>query len=1320
MWLSFLTTLARLSDSDELVQREADANATRNDETPVGARTHDTVSTKELDKIGNYVQAQGLQDLFDKSWPWWKQNCNKCCSPASSGRLRVRLRFREEAKVHRAAVRAKQQALADQSILMEPGDHHYKRFVFRKPRPEEYDLLIQQVKSAAAPGRVLEAMPSRHGDSLVISVRAPRAQLLNVTEMHFRVERKPSARSAIALRESDPFVSSADLYRERQVLRETVRANPVTIIDSETGSGKTSLVPLLLAAEEGQGELRRVLCTQVRRIATESAALRAVDLTHSAELGRDIGYQIGGKSLVGRGTSIVYCIDAIAMMTALQDGCTLGYTHVIVDEVHTRTHYTDLLLAALKHFHLCKSPHLRIVIMSASADTGRMAAYFQTTTGKPAAIFRSSSGQRFPIEERYLDDIRNGTKADGDPGRQLYSASVHNVGAKLPPFWYFLEWVDRLLAKKVIKKNSRVLVFLPGRREIDECAHFLRFLNGTHVATLFGGVPVEQQHEIIRDLPTNAPAFILATDVVETSVTIADCDHVIDFCRHKRLREQPGSVQPQLTLELIAQAEAKQRKGRTGRTTPGTVHRLVTKAQWERLLEFPEPEIQSMRVADVLLMLQDLLPNSLDPRTFLTDSQYLLSPINKKGVDQGYQALEEAGAFLLSKTGSRRGVSSLGRLMTELYTDIEYVQLVVNGLHFGLVADAVLLAAVLRHGSPFLEDSIIEAPAERVRLIHLKRACCAFSSDVLHRWGAVKAWRQYNLERWRWRNERSRFEQTNSRSLPSKTQVEAPSATTGPPNLPSRKHTTQEQHNSASLFAAARNNPGSRTATGVGDQMPSKPALEFQIPKTHTTSYRECPLPSFTDADLAEELAWCRLHSIDNSKMREIEDTARQFYDALIKVGFISEADFEEMFGKPNVRAALQKRSAKGQRVLQRTGQQLTQQHQDMLRFVRRQGRTAAETIPIDDPYTAIFIGHPLAKIARTGCSENSIFQSSFSLLRKRACIEERTRLGSTSGREDATWKRVQSLQNHEKLLLWLLASSYLPNLLGSQGSRNNREVTFELRKQARRGEYQQRHAEEQLVHVLRAANLSVAENLGEGTVRFVDSETTHTARQFRDTKVFTRVEVDTSVKSKRQCYPGEVILGHDTCCELSGEQLLIAAVMIPVAGGRFLARELSALPHADMANALVAAMHPAFGDASSAFVSFKGVSETIMCDVTLFTPAAKLRKSLQGHANLAERNLSAATVTERRALVLEIWQECEARQKRAQLKPQTVTRCITVPAGKKGFVIGKGGANLRSIQDLSGARVKMPPKGDPSENVMVSGTSTQVDEAIRLIENKL
>ncbi len=142
---------------------------------------------------------------------------------------------------------------------------------------------------------------------------------------------------------------SLPVFRYRQALIDAFQNNPVTIVEGETGSGKTTQVAQYLlehAAETGQPV--NIICTQPRRISAIGVADR-VAAERGERVGQGaIGYAIRGESRICDNTRLLFCTTGVLLRRLERDPTLKGVTHVLVDEVHERTVEGDFLLMALK------------------------------------------------------------------------------------------------------------------------------------------------------------------------------------------------------------------------------------------------------------------------------------------------------------------------------------------------------------------------------------------------------------------------------------------------------------------------------------------------------------------------------------------------------------------------------------------------------------------------------------------------------------------------------------------------------------------------------------------------------------------------------------------------------------------------------------------------------------------------------------------------------------------------------------------------------------------------------------------------------------
>lgn len=297
-------------------------------------------------------------------------------------------------------------------------------------------------------------------------------------------------------------------------------AEQPVVLSSPTGSGKSTEVPRWCGG--------RVLVVEPRRIACRSLAARVAQL-EDTRLGEGVGYLVRDERAATDATRIVYVTPGLL----LRNRSLLESAHtVILDEFHERSLEIDLLLALL-----VRNRHAGLVIMSATLDGERVAAHV-------GGVHLTAAGRAFPVDVRYLPSREVLPDASDLPARvqQALHAAAHDPGD--------------------------VLVFLPGKAEIEACADALR--GPVTVVPLHGGLSLDEQRRAFER--TARRKVVLATNVAETSLTISGIGVVIDagLVRQTRYHDGRGF----LALGPIAQDSAAQRAGRAGRTAPGVCYRL--------------------------------------------------------------------------------------------------------------------------------------------------------------------------------------------------------------------------------------------------------------------------------------------------------------------------------------------------------------------------------------------------------------------------------------------------------------------------------------------------------------------------------------------------------------------------------------------------------------------------------------------------------------------------------------------------------------------------------------------------------------------------
>jgi len=334
------------------------------------------------------------------------------------------------------------------------------------------------------------------------------------------------------------------------------------VLVAPPGTGKTTLVPLALAADRG-----RVLVAEPRRLATRAAAARMAVLL-GEPLGETVGYAVRGDARRSDRTRIEVVTSGLLLRRLMADPELDGVHTVLLDECHERHLDADLLLALLLDARAGLRPDLRLLATSATVATDRLV---EMLGG--AAVVRVDA-RVFPVATTYLPPAR---------GERIETC------------------VARAVRRAVQDGDGDVLAFLPGVPEIRRTAGLLADVGpaDVDVVQLHGRLPAAEQDLALTPGPRRR--VVLATAVAESSLTVPGVRAVVDagLARTPRTDHRRGLAG--LVTVRVSAAVAEQRAGRAGREAPGRVYRCWPEG--ELLARYPEPEI---RTADLTRLALDL------------------------------------------------------------------------------------------------------------------------------------------------------------------------------------------------------------------------------------------------------------------------------------------------------------------------------------------------------------------------------------------------------------------------------------------------------------------------------------------------------------------------------------------------------------------------------------------------------------------------------------------------------------------------------------------------------------------------------------------
>ncbi|MDR6326204.1 ATP-dependent helicase HrpB [Actinoplanes couchii] len=346
------------------------------------------------------------------------------------------------------------------------------------------------------------------------------------------------------------------------------------VLVAPPGTGKTTLVPLALAAPGG-----RVIVAEPRRVAARAAARRMAALL-GEQPGRRVGFAVRGERQVSRETVVEVVTTGLLVRRLQSDPELAGVGTVILDECHERHLDSDLALAFLVEARAALRPDMRLLATSATADSDRLAAVLGEP-GRPAPVL-TAHARTYPVEVIWAP-----------PAGPINPP----LGLRVDP--RLLDHVAVTTRRALAEGDGDVLVFLPGAREIEIVAGRLRGLGDADVVTLHGRQSGSTQDAALRAGPRRR--VVLATAVAESSLTVPGVRAVVDAGLSRVPRMDHARGLGTLATVPVSRSSAEQRAGRAGREAPGRVYRCWSPALHDRLPAQPEPEIAAADLTGFVL-----------------------------------------------------------------------------------------------------------------------------------------------------------------------------------------------------------------------------------------------------------------------------------------------------------------------------------------------------------------------------------------------------------------------------------------------------------------------------------------------------------------------------------------------------------------------------------------------------------------------------------------------------------------------------------------------------------------------------------------------
>jgi len=560
------------------------------------------------------------------------------------------------------------------------------------------------------------------------------------------------------------------IFSVKDLILNSINSSRITIISGNTGCGKSTQVPQYIY---GLNCENKILMTQPRRIAAVSIARRLAQEMHE-KVGGKIGYHVSMNPRISSETKIFVKTTGIFMEELIHRS--LDYTHIIIDEVHERDIYVDLVLALIKyHFEQDKNSKIKVILMSATIAENDFANYLKDCNGFNVPIIRVKeelhSVDEFGLEF-ILDNLRNDKYISEEIRKEVEYVSQTCI-SQVKPVPVFMDELFPVVAgiiEKIENENPSsfggVLIFVPGLAEIQDLQNYLTryFLNKTTLEFLIlhSQISDDEQDMVFKETQGKRK-IILATNIAESSITISNIDFVIDFCLVKQTRFDEYQNTSILELKWCSLSSVLQRKGRTGRTNKGYYFRLITEKLFKNLSKHPKAEILRTPLETPILKLKIYQPEK-EPQDILLKT---IEPPDEDKIINTLFRLEKMGALIQgnyedatrsqnitiknnssnitfkkkhdNKPKYKSGIiTKIGRIFAELPIDIKYSRLIMISYALGQIDLGITLAAIISQDkSMFLSSD----KCNRLNIYNSRNLYCFKKScDFIACYTAYKKW----------------------------------------------------------------------------------------------------------------------------------------------------------------------------------------------------------------------------------------------------------------------------------------------------------------------------------------------------------------------------------------------------------------------------------------------------------------------------------------------------------------------------------------------------------------------------------------------------
>ncbi len=477
------------------------------------------------------------------------------------------------------------------------------------------------------------------------------------------------------------------IYQQKAKILEALATNQVIVVESPTGSGKTTQLPIILY-EAGYASKGIIGITQPRRIATLSVSdfiARQLNTT----IPGIVGYKMRFEDATEPNTAIKIMTDGILLQEMKLDPYLTHYSVIMVDEAHERSLNIDFILGLLKQVLEARS-EFRIIVSSATINAEVFSEYF----GECPVV--RIDAPMYPVRVVYdtIKTVPEVSSSDLEPRARVVEGGYYRSSDEAL-YEKILSIVGRVLDGDAGAEPGDILIFLPGEKTIKECLRILmasRWARRFHCIPLYARLGKDEQEKVFEPAPEGKIKVVIATNIAETSVTIDGITVVIDSGLAKINYYNPRTFTASLIETPISKASCNQRKGRAGRTRPGICYRLYSIKDFDSRPLYPTEEIHRTDLSEVLLRMAELGITDFEHFDFITKPP-------KSAIRGAIEVLN-----LLEALNPDRTLTRIGQMMCAFPLLPKLSRMIVESIlrYPDVISETLIAAAFLSTTSPYV------------------------------------------------------------------------------------------------------------------------------------------------------------------------------------------------------------------------------------------------------------------------------------------------------------------------------------------------------------------------------------------------------------------------------------------------------------------------------------------------------------------------------------------------------------------------------------------------------------------------------------------